>query len=464
MALRDRVAAWFGYTPAAEMPGQVREAVDRVVRDYSLAWPTPMLWGLFGGAGSSSGVPVTPLSALQAATVYMCVKRLAEDIAGLHFVIERLADDRWSADPQHPLNNLLTRPNRWMTPFEFWRYMVMSLELRGNAMAVIKRGWDGQPEELIPLNWDRVSVLLSPRGTLFYNVSHPQIGFGVTFHQDDVIHVRGLTVDGGYLGMTPIAVAQDVVGLSIAAQQHGAVFFRQGATVAKVLKHPGRLSPEAATRIGQSIRDAYGGVQNAHKWAVLEEGMDIADLQMTNEDAQFLQTRAFQVIEICRMFGVPPHKVYQLDKATFNSLEQQDQAYVGESIRPRTTNIAQACNGKLLFESDMGLIRLRIDHSEMLQGDMKSRAEFYGSTVNNGLMNRNEARAGLGLPPVPGGDAFRVPANTTLLNADGTMPPKPPPGAPGSTAGGLGSDVITDKDNGGPANASDTELADQAVL
>jgi HK97 family phage portal protein len=272
MGLVSRIAGSLGYTPVTA----VREAVDQVVRDYSLAWPTPMLWGMFGGAGSSTGVPVTPLSALQASTVYMCVKRLAEDIAGLRFIVERLVPDHgWTADLDHPFNNLLVRPNRWMTSFEFWRYMVMSLELRGNAIAVIKRGWDGSPEELIPLNWDRVSVLLSPQGLLFYNISHPQIGFGVTFHQDDVLHVRGLTVDGGYLGMTPIAVAQDVVGLAIAAQQHGAVLFRQGAQVAKVLRHPGKLSKEAAERISQSWSGAYGGVQNAHKTAVLEEGMEV---------------------------------------------------------------------------------------------------------------------------------------------------------------------------------------------
>ncbi len=347
-----------------------RDTADRVVRDYSLAWPTPMLWGLFGGAGSSAGIPVTPLSALQASTVFMCVNRLSEDLACLRYLIERLVPGHgWTQDTDHPLNNLLVRPNDWMTPFDFWRYMVVSLELRGNAIAVIRRGWDASPEALIPLAWDRVSVLLSPKGTLFYNVSHPRIGFGITFHQDDVIHIRNLTVDGGYLGMTPIAVAQDVVGLAIAAQQHGAVFFRQGAQVAKVLKHPGRLSPEAAKNIAQSFQNVYGGVQNAHKVAVLEENMDIADLQMTNEDAQFLQTRSFQVLEICRMFGVPPSKVYQLDKAAYSTLEQQDQAYVNESIKPRITNICQACNAKLLFASEESRVRLRIDYSEMLQGD-----------------------------------------------------------------------------------------------
>ncbi len=455
MSLIGRVASRFGYTPATE----VRKAVDQVVRDYSLAWPTPMLFGMFGGAGSSTGVPVTPLSALQTSTVWMCVKRLSEDIAGLRFVVERLIPEHgWTADLEHPFNNLLVKPNSWMTAFEFWRYMVMSLELRGNAMAVIKRGWDGSPTALIPLNWDRVSVLLSPQGELFYNVSHPQVGWGVTFHQDDIIHIRGLTVDGGYLGMTPIGVAQDVVGLAIAAQQHGAVLFRQGAQVAKVLKHPGKLSKEAAERLQQSWSGAYGGVQNAHKTAVLEEGMDVSDIQMTNEDAQFLQTRAFQVLEICRMFGVPPHKVYDLSKAAFSTLEQQDQAYANESIKPRTINIAQSCNLKIFFESEQADTRLRIDYSDMLRGDMKAQAEFFGSMVNNGLMSRNEARASLGFAPAPGGDRYRVPGNTMQLDDDGKLPPemnKP-------TTGGLGSDVMPSKTNG--MAPIESETADQSVI
>jgi HK97 family phage portal protein len=416
-----------------------------------------MLWGLFGGGGSSTGIPITPLSALQAATVYACVKRLSEDIAGLKFGVEKFVPDHgWTLDAEHPFNLVLCKPNRWMTWFEFFRYMVMSLELRGNAIAVIKRGWDGSPEELIPLNWDRVSVLLSPQGILFYNISHPQIGWGVTFHQEDVVHVRGLTVDGGYLGMTPIAVAQDVVGLAIATQQHGAVLFRQGAQLNGILKHPGKLSKEASERLATAFGNVYGGVQNSHRTAILEEGMGFEKLTMTNEDSQFLETRQFQVIEICRMFGVPPHKVYDLSKAAFSTLEQQDQAYANETIKPRIVNLAQGFQ-KCFYADELGRVRLRIDYSDMLQGDMKSQAEFYGSTVNNGLMSRNEARAKLGLPPVPGGDKFRIPANTAQLDDQGNAPP--PSTKDGSKPGGLGSDVIP-----GDLKPVESETADQAVI
>jgi HK97 family phage portal protein len=459
MGLFDGVASLLGYTPNRAIEPKIRDAVDQTMRDYSLAWPTPMLWGMFGGAGSSTGIPITPLSALQVSAVYGCVKRLSEDLAGLPFVVERLQDTHgWTVDLDHPLNNVLLQPNNWMTPFEFWRYMVVMLELRGNAIAVIKRGWDGSPEAFIPINWDRVSVLLSPQGFLFYNISHPQVGWGVTFHQDDVIHLRGLTVDGGYLGMTPIAVAQDVVGLALATQQHGAVLFRQGAQIAKVLKHPGKLGKEAAERIAQSIANTQGGVQNAYKTLVLEEGMDIASISMTNEDSQFLETRQFQVIEVCRMFGVPPHKIYDLSKANYQSLEQQDQAYLTESLKPRVTNMSQSVTAKSFYSDEIGRVRVRQDYSSLLQGDMKAQAEFYGSALNNGWMTVNEVRATRGMAPVKNGDGLRQPATTVPL---GTVPHGG--GTPGQPEkpGGIGSDMQPTP--GGMAPVS-TETADQAVL
>lgn len=428
MSIVSRIAARLGYAP--------------VQRDYSLAFPQPMLWGLFGGSGSSTGVPVTPISSLAVPTVYACVRRKSEDIAKMPVIIERdMGGGDWQADPDHPFNNVLKRPNRWMTPFEFWRYVVQGLDLRGNSIAVIKRGWDGSPEEIIPLNWDRVSVLLSPSGLLFYNVSHPQIGWGVTFHQDDVLHFRGLTLDGGYLGTTPIAAAQDGIGLAIATQQHGAVLFRQGAQVAGIIKHPAKLSQEAATRLRQNWQDVYGGVQNAAKTAVLEEGASFEKLTMTNEDSQFLQTRAFQVTEICRMFGVPPHKVYDLSKASFTSLEQQEQAYVNDTLDTLAVNLQDGTNSKVFFEDERDRYRIRFDFRSLLRGDQQARSQFYGSALNNGWLSVNDVRRLEGLAPIDGGDTYRVPVNTQPIGAQPSS--ITPAGANDSPpAGGVGSQAI----------------------
>ena len=442
MGVLDRIAGRLGFVSSREADARARVAQDQVVRDYSLAWPTPMLWGLFGGAGSSTGVPVTPLSALQSAAVYACVKRKADDLAKLPVVVERqTSQGNWLADAQHPFNNVLAKPNRWLTAFEFWRYMAAGVDLRGNSIAVIKRGWNGAPEELIPLNWDRVSILLSPSGLLFYNVSHPQIGWGVTFAADDVLHFRGLTLDGGYLGVTPISVAQDVIGLSIATQQHGAVLFRQGAQMTGVLKHPAKLSKEAADRIAESWQGVYGGVQNSHKTAVLEEGMTFEKLTMTNEDSQFLETRAFQVVEICRMFGVPPHKIYDLSKASFNTLEQQNQAYVDDTLMPLATNVEHGTNDKVFFEDERGRWRIRFSFDQLLRGDQTARSTYYGGALNNGWLSVNEVRAREGLAPVEGGDTYRVPVNTQPIGAQADPGKTTGSDAPGKS-GGIGSQAI----------------------
>lgn len=455
MGLLNSIANRLGYASQ----GQVRQAVDQVVRDYSLAFPSPMLAGIFGGGGSSTGVPVTPLSALQSATVYACVRRKAEDLAKLPVLVERdMGGDGWQQDLLHPLNELLKRPNQWMTPFEFWRYLSASLDLRGNAFCVIRRGWDAAPEALIPINWDRVSVLLSPRGELFYNISHPAIGTGITFHQDDVIHLRGLTIDGGYIGMSAIVAAQDVTGLALATQQHGAVLFRQGAQIPMVLKHPGKLTKEVADRIAQSWRDAYGGVQNSHKTAVLEEGMDVKELAMTNEDSQFLQTRAFQVVEICRLLGVPPHKVYDLSKANFSTLEQQEQAYVNDTLDTLASNVQDNARMRLFFRSERDSYRIRFDFSSLLRGDQKARSEAYASGLQNGYLSINDVRRREGLAPIAGGDVYRVQVNTAPVASANQAGPdgKAPDAAPAPAA----SDDEKDASTAGPV---ENETADMMV-
>ena len=449
----------FGRFFGRTVPAEPRRIEPTITRDgsYSLAWPTPQLFGLFGGSGSNTGIPVTPISALQAPAVYACVRCLGEDISKLPVTVQRYVNEGegyWKADRDHPLNNVLQIPNRWQTWFEFLRYMVTALELRGNAIAIVKRDWAGMPVELIPVNWDRVSVLLSPQGLLFYNVSHPQIGWGVTFSQDDVIHARGITVDGGYLGMTPVAAAADAFGLSIALQQHGAVLFRQGAQPRGIIKHPGKLTTEGAKRLAETWQGQYGGVQNSSKTAILEEGMVFEALTMTSEDAQFLESRAFQILDIARMFRVPPHKLFDLSKANFATVELAEQAYVNDSLHPRVVNLEAAFARALFFEDERLGYRINFNFRGLLRGDLKSRSDAYGSALNNGWLNINTTRAWEDLPPIKGGDVYRVPANTLPLDMLGKQQPGQT-GAPGAGGkGGVGSDAD-------PAQSTATQPVEQ---
>lgn len=383
---------------------------------------------------SNTGQPVNHLTALQATAVYACVKCLSEDIAKLPLVIRRrLRGGGYQTDTDHPLNHLFRRPNRWQTGFEFWARVVASLVLRGNSYIAILRDQAGAPRRLIPLNPDRVSVAVSPAGWLYYGVSHPLIGDGVTLHQDDMLHLRNphAMLGDGVMGLSPIAAAQEAVGLALATQQHGATLFRQGAQIAGVLQTEQSLSLEAAQRLAQSWRDTYSGVQNMGKTAVLEQGLKFERVAMTNEDAQFLATRQYQTVEICRIFRVPPHKVFDLTRATFSNIENQGQDYINDALLPIGTQIEQQCEADLLFEGERERLTLGFDFDAMLRGDLNSRYSAYATAINSGFRSANECRIAENLAPIEGGDVFLTPLNMT---ATGTKPGQTKPEAPNTNA------------------------------
>ena len=406
--------------PTAKSPGDIVGSIN------SMAFPQPLLYAALGGYASNTGVPVTPFTALQSAAVYGCTKCIGEDIAGLPVQVRRrTSDGHWAIDRTHILNRLFRRPNRWMSAWQFWSYALTAYCLRGNSYIVINRDRAGNPVELIPVTPDRVTVKLSAvDGTPWYLVNARQIGIGVWVPPEDMIHMKNMSVDG-YLGLSPIACAQDVVGLALAAQQHGAVLFRQGAQVAGVLKHPGRLGQEASTNVAESWRDTHAGVQNAHKIVVLEEGMSFEKIAITNEDAQFLQTRQFQVLDICRIYRVPPHKVMDYGRATFNNIDAQQQAYVDDALGPCTAQLEGLMNDQLLFEDEQEDYETHFDYTQFLRGDTIRRYQTYQIGLANGFLNRNEVRAAENMNPIPGeiGEEYTITAQPGQAGGD---PPKPP--------------------------------------
>jgi HK97 family phage portal protein len=364
--------------------------------------------------GSNTGVPVTPFTAMQSAAVYGCCKCIAEDIGGLTLQIRRrLANGKgWVVDDAHPLNKLYRRPNRWQTPGQFWNYILFAFSMRGNSYIVTQRDRGGSAVELVPVSPDRCQLRVSPEtGLVWYYVNALYVGFGVWVPQDDMVHVKNMSFDG-YLGLSPIACAQDVIGLAIATQQHGAVLFRQGGQIGGIFRHPGRLGKEASDNIAQSFRESHGGVQNAHKALILEEGMTFERPGMTNEDAQFLATRQFQVIDICRLYRVPPHKLGELGRATYGNIEQQQQQYIDDCLKPHTDQLEQLLDEHCLFDDERDLYSHHFDYSSMLRGDQLRRFQAYQIGTLNGWLSRNEVRAFEGMNPVPGGDEYRVPLNT----------------------------------------------------
>jgi len=395
--------------------------------------PSLGMFAALGGYPASTGVPVTPFTAMQSSAVYGCVNRLGQDIAKLPMGLRtRLPDNAgYETVSRHPILRLMQRPNWWMTPFQFFRYMVSCLKLRGNAYAAIVRDAGGQPIELIPIGPDRISVYVSPRGVVFYNFSHPLIGEGVVWHSENILHFREMTVDGGYIGISPISYAQDVMGVSIAAQRQAAILFRQGNQTGGVLSTDKPLSPETVAQIKNELLLQHAGVENSSKPMVLGGGFKYDRMSMTPDEAQFLESRKFSVEEICRIFGVPPHKIAHIVGGTFANLENQEQAYINDALQPLATEIEQEMARKLFFSDEMddGL-ELFFDFKALLRGDMKTRFDALSVAIQTGIMNINEARSGEGYGPVPGGEVYRFPLNTGEVGA--ATPP--PTGAPGDQA------------------------------
>jgi len=388
------------------------------------------LFGLGGGAfPPSTGTPVTPFTALQATAVYGCAKCLSEDIGKLPVVIRRhLPGGGFKPAVGHPLNRLFRQPNAWQTPIEFWSYLVSSLVLRGNGYAAVLRDGTGRPRRLIPLNPDRVSVFVAPAGWLYYLVSHPLVGDGITFHQDDMIHLRNphAMMGDGVMGLSPIQAAAEAIGLALATQQHGAILFRQGAQISGVLHTDATLSAEAAQRIAESWRSTYSGVQNMGRVAVLEQGLRFERMAMTNEDAQFLATRQYQTVEICRIFRVPPHKVFDLTRATFSNIENQGQDYINDALMPIGVQIEQRLEMNLLFEDERDDLDIGFDFDALLRGDMQSRYSAYATGITYGFRSVNEVRIAENLAPIEGGDIFQRQLNMgTLGDKPGGTQPSP---------------------------------------
>jgi HK97 family phage portal protein len=379
-------------------------------------------WGFLPG---STGLAVTPYAALQVATAWACVKRIAEDNAKLRREVrQKLPNAGTRILRDHPIHKLLSNPNPWMGPTQCWGYMSAWLAQRGNTYAVVERGEAGEPTAIIPVSSDRVSVMVSPAGELYYQISHPYFGVAKRLHRDNVIHVRGLISFDGYTGIGPIAAAQDVFGLGIATQQHGAVLFRQGASVNGFIKHPGKLSNDAKANLAEGFDQRHTGVQRAHRTGVLDEGMSFEKITMTNEEAQFLASRQFTVPEICRMFGVPPHKVHDLSNAHFNNLEQSELAYRSDTLLPIGKQFKEECGRVLLWEDEQADIEIDVNWDDLLRADKLTRYQTYQIGLNNGIINRNEARIDDGREPVPDGNEFRVPLNT---GASGDNVVKDPP-------------------------------------
>lgn len=345
---------------------------------------------------SSSGRRVTERTAMQMTAVYSCVRILSETLASLPLHIYESFETNSRKAIKHPLYKLLhDEPNPEMTSFIFRETLMTHLLLWGNAYAQIIRNGKGEVLALYPLMPDRMRVDRDEYGQLYYEYmlsdsdANAKESGAVRLSTQDILHIPGLGFDG-LVGYSPIAMAKNAIGMAIATEEYGAAFFANGATPSGILTHPGVIKNPEAMR--ESWSKGFGG-RNSHKVAILEEGMNYTPISIAPNEAQFLETRKFQLNEIARIFRVPPHMVGDLEKSSFSNIEQQSLEFVKYTLDPWVSRFEQAMTRRLLTDDEKKKYYIKFNVDGLMRGDYQSRMNGYATARQNGWMSANDIRA-----------------------------------------------------------------------
>jgi len=385
---------------------------------------------LDGAAPTLSGAHVSTDTAMRLSTVYKCIKVISETIGMLPLHLYRTEDGRRRRVTDHPLAKLLaTRPNPWQTPMQMRGMLEAHRSLRGNGYARIYTDAGGEPTAIVPLHPDRVTPELADNGTPRYRITNAQGLYEATLLPGEVLHLCGLTLDG-YVGVNPIAFEREAIGSAIAARDYGSRFWNNDARPPFWVKFPGTMKdPEARANVRAEWQEMYGG-SNRGKPAILDRGMEIHELGLTNADSQWIDARKYSDVDICGLFRVPPHKIGILDRATWGNIEHQNIEFVTDCILPLCVSWEQTVFRDAIIDEN-----LFVEHilEVLLRGDTTSRFNAYGKAIQDGWMTRNEARRLENRDPLPGLDEPLQPLNMTTAGARAMATP-PRQTSPGRAA------------------------------
>ena len=395
-----------------------------------LSNPDPWLWEAFGAAPNTSGVAVNERTAMRILPVYACVRIIAETVASLPLITYRRLSKGKERAPDHPVYALLhDRPNPEMSAMTFREQLQAHLLLWGNAFAEIETNKAGAVIGLWPLLPDRTWAERRA-GQKVYHTSLPD-GTLATLSESQVLHIPGLSFDG-LTGYSPIQMAKSALGLTSAAEQFGASFFGRGTTPAGVLKHPKTLTAPAQANLRQQWATVQGGLSNAHRIAILEEGMEWQALGVPPDHAQFLETRKFQLTEIARLYRVPPHMLADLESgASYASVEQMSLDFVTYTLRPWLIRWEQALGYDLLGARERATLFVEHLVDGLLRGDLKSRYDAYAVGRQWGWLSADDVREVENMNPLPDGQGatYMSPLNFVPADQFGKTPPATAKGA-----------------------------------
>lgn len=395
------------------------------VEDYSISSRYRFLMG-----PTAAGKNVNERSAMQLTAVYACVRILAEGVAGLPLHLHKCGKNGSREKAvDHPLYFLLhDEPNPEMTSFVFRETLMTHLLLYGNCYCQIIRDGRGQVTALYPLMPNRMSVDRDEKGQLYYTYLRSSeeadtMKKGTVYLlPEDVLHIPALGFDG-LVGYSPIAMAKNSIGMGLACEEYGAKFFANGAAPSGVLEHPGTIKD--ITRLRESWNAIYGGSKNAGKVAILEEGMHYSPISISPNEAQFLETRKFQVDEIARIFHVPPHMIGDLERSTFSNIEHQSLEFVKYTLNPWVCRWEQALTKSLLSPKEKQEYCIKFNVDGLLRGDYQSRMNGYAVGRQNGWMSANDIRELENMDRISeeqGGDLYLVNGNMIKMTDAATNP------------------------------------------
>ncbi len=368
---------------------------------------TPSKWFVnwINGGETSSGEVVNEETAMKMAAVYACIRLLSQSVAKLPLHVYNNKGGKKIKDERHAVTQLLeTRPNPYMTPFDFKMTMEAHRQLYGNAYAEIQFGRDGYPKGLWILNPELTEVVTDDKnhGRVWYTTVLPD-GQSVKLKYENVLHIKNIGLTG-LKGMSPIAVARETIGSQMASQKYVSKFYKNGTTAKGVLSVPGvTLKPEAKKIVREEWEKMNTGMTNANRIAILDSGITYQDLTMSQADAQFIETQKLNTTDIARIYNVPPHMIADLEHATFSNIEHQSISFVKNTLQPLLVSWEQALNFQLFTPTEQKNYYCKYNVDSELRGDSKSRAEYYEIMERIGAYNIDEIRDKEDLPALEDG-------------------------------------------------------------
>lgn len=386
--------------------------------------PADLARYLSGGNRSAAGIDVSPDRAMRLAAVFTCVRILAESVGQLPLHLFRQEGRSKEKALDHPLYGLLhDAPNEYQTAQEWLEWTIACLALYGNAYSHINRG-RGRVLELMPFTPGSITPKRDPEtGELVYRFTDAG-GAVEELPPSEVLHIKLFPTTDTLCGASPIRAAREAAGMAIAAEQHGANLFGNGAQPGGILETDKTLNKEARDNLRTTWDERHRGSENAYRTAVLEDGLKWKTMAMPSVDAQWLESRKFSRSELFGIFRVPPHLGADLERATFSNIEHSSLDFVVHSLMPYLTRIEQRIKLQLLTPAERKMYFAKFNAAALLRGDMAAKAEFYSRQIQNGAISPNEIREHEDQNPREGGDIYLTPANMLI---DGKAPPAAKP-------------------------------------